>query len=251
MNDSDTMLTATRKSAMPSRFQPTASRRTPPMFLATAHATGLAVLGIDFGDLALILRTHIHSDHFGNTAGVAQRARCPVSYHLADQSLADRGDNGPLQGIGLRGRLLARLFGHLSFDPVAADVTAADGMRLDDFGVAGTVLHTPGHTAGSIALILDSGDAIVGDTLMGGYAGRAVFPTRPNFHSFADDLPAAMESLDKVLAATRGTLFVGHGGPLCHEDVARWRATHGADVRSSPHPPGDPANLSSGGSCWS
>ncbi|MBM4057421.1 MAG: MBL fold metallo-hydrolase [Planctomycetes bacterium] len=82
MNDSDTMLTATRKSAMPSRFQPTASRRTPPMFLATAHATGLAVLGIDFGDLALILRTHIHSDHFGNTAGVAQRARCPVSYHL-------------------------------------------------------------------------------------------------------------------------------------------------------------------------
>ena len=159
--------------------------------------------------------------------------------------------NGPLQGIGLRGRLLARLFGHLSFDPVAADVTAADGMRLDDFGVAGTVLHTPGHTAGSIALILDSGDAIVGDTLMGGYAGGAVFPTRPNFHSFADDLPAAMESLDKVLAATRGTLFVGHGGPLRHEDVARWRATHGADVRSSPHPPGDPAKLSSGGSCWS
>lgn len=208
---------------------------------------GLAALGIDVGDLALILQTHVHSDHVGNTAALARRARCPVSYHPADRSLADRGDNGPLRGIGLRGRLLARLFRHLPFEPVAADVAAADGMRLDDFGVAGTVLHTPGHTAGSIALILDSGDAIVGDTLMGGYAGGAVFPARPNYHYFADDLPAAMESLDKVLAATRGTLFVGHGGPLRHEDVARWRATHGAAVRSSPLPPGEPAKRPSEG----
>ncbi len=191
---------------------------------------GLAAAGIGIGDVSLILHTHVHSDHFGNTAAVARGARCPVSYHPADQSLIDRGDNGPLRGIGLRGRLLARLFRNLAFTPAASDIAAVDGMRLDAFGVAGKVFHTPGHTAGSIAVILDSGDAIVGDTLMGGYAGGAVFPTRPNFHSFADDLTMAMASLDRVLAATRGTLFVGHGGPLRHQAVTRWRAKHGAAV---------------------
>ncbi|MFM7206109.1 MAG: MBL fold metallo-hydrolase [Planctomycetaceae bacterium] len=140
---------------------------------------GLAARGIDVGDLALILQTHVHSDHVGTTAALARRARCPVSYHPADRSLADRGDNGPLRGIGLRGRLLARLFRHLPFEPVAADVAAAEGTRLDACGVAGTVLHTPGHTAGSIALSLDSGDAIAGDTLMGGCAGGPSSPRVP------------------------------------------------------------------------
>ena len=208
---------------------------------------GLAAAGIDVGDLSLILHTHVHSDHFGNTAAVARRAGCPVSYHPADQPLIDRGDNGPLRGIGLRGRLLARLFRNRTFTPATADVAAVEGMRLDAFGVAGTVFHTPGHTTGSIAVILDSGDAIVGDTLMGGYAGGAVFPTRPNFHYFADDLTMAMASLDRVLAATRGTLFVGHGGPLRHQDVRRWRAKHGAAAPSPPPPPRDPAKRLSAG----
>ncbi len=95
-------------------------------------------------------------------------------------------------GRGLRGRILARLFAYLPFLSQAADLDAADGMRLDDFGIAGSVLHTPGHTPDSISVILDSGDAVIGDVMMGGYAGGAIRPTTPNFHYFADDLAAAM-----------------------------------------------------------
>ena len=94
-------------------------------------------------------------------------------------------------------------------------------MRLEPFGVAGSILHTPGHTAGSITVLLDSGAAIVGDTIMGGWAGGAIRRAKPNFHYFAEDLPLAMASLDRILAAATGQLFVGHGGPLDREDVAR------------------------------
>jgi hypothetical protein len=51
--------------------------------------------------------------------------------------------------------------------------------------------------------------------------------TSPNFHYFADDLSTAMASLDRILAVTSGRLFVGHGGPIAHEAVARWRALQG------------------------
>ncbi|MEZ4559412.1 MAG: hypothetical protein R2854_23750 [Caldilineaceae bacterium] len=57
-----------------------------------------------------------------------------------------------------------------------------DGVSLVDLGVNlgadAHVLPTPGHTPGSVSLILpDQGDAIVGDVLMGdGWAGRSVPP---------------------------------------------------------------------------
>ncbi len=191
-------------------------------------AAGCAAVGVSVRDLALILHTHVHSDHFGNTAELATEAGCPVAYHPGDRPLASRGNNGPLKGVGLRGRLLARLLSHLPFHGRAADIDAEEGVRLDAFGIAGSVLHTPGHTPGSISVVLDSGHAIVGDVLMGGYAGGAIRPTKPNFHYFADHLLTAMASVDRILAATSGQLFVGHGGPITHQAVTRWRASHGS-----------------------
>jgi len=125
----------------------------------------------------------------------------------------------------MRGRVLSRLLSYLPFQPASADLPASEGLRLDAFGVAATILHTPGHTPGSVSVLLDGGDAIVGDMLMGGYAGGTLWPSRPNFHYFADNLSLAMESLDRVLRASCGRLFVGHGGPVAHAAVVRWRAS--------------------------
>jgi glyoxylase-like metal-dependent hydrolase (beta-lactamase superfamily II) len=187
---------------------------------------GCAAAGVRMADLALILHTHVHSDHFGNTAHFAARIGCPVAYHEADAGLVAQGHNGRIRGVGLRGRLLAPLVSGVPFERAAADISPCEGMRLDEFGVAGAILHTPGHTAGSVSVMLDSGDAIIGDVIMGGYAGGAIWPSRPNFHYFADDLPGAMASLDRILTATSGRLFVGHGGPLHHQAVKKWRRRH-------------------------
>jgi glyoxylase-like metal-dependent hydrolase (beta-lactamase superfamily II) len=189
---------------------------------AAKIVAGCAAAGVKIRDLALILHTHVHSDHFGNTVDLAAEAGCPVAYHPGDRPIAIRGDNGPLRGVGLRGRILARLLAHLPFRTCTADIDAEDGVRLDEFGIGGSVLHTPGHTPGSISVVLHSGDAIIGDVIMGGWAGGAIRPTKPNFHYFADDLPTAMASVDRILAAASGRMFVGHGGPLRHGDVRAW-----------------------------
>jgi hydroxyacylglutathione hydrolase len=49
------------------------------------------------------------------------------------------------------------------FDGVEPDILTDEGMDLLAFGVNGRIVHTPGHTAGSISLVLDSGEAFVGD----------------------------------------------------------------------------------------
>lgn len=181
-------------------------------------------VSVNPNELALILQTHVHSDHFGNTAELARTASCPVICHAADQPFAEQGSNGRLRGVGAAGTLLSPLFSHGRFPAYHGTQAATDGMRLDEFGIAASVLHTPGHTPGSISIVLDTGDAIVGDLLMGGFAGGLLWSRKPGYHYFADDLPQAMRSLDRVLQLSSGRLFVGHGGPLQHADVAKWRS---------------------------
>lgn len=188
-----------------------------------AIRTGLAKLRIELSELALIVHTHIHSDHMGSTAELASEAKCPIAYHAGDQGIIDQGHNGRLNGIGIQGKILSRLFQNTKLDRIQADVSLVNGLRLDEFGCDACVLETPGHTAGSISLITPAGDAIIGDVIMGGYLGGWLFPSKPGYHYFAEDLAQAMSSLDTILTKTAGTLYVGHGGPLAHQDVERWR----------------------------
>jgi hydroxyacylglutathione hydrolase len=153
----------------------------------------LQALNVEFTDLALILHTHVHSDHFGNTATIAAKAKCPISYHPSDQPIVDRATNGSLKGVGFRGRIMARVFSQVVFKAVKADVPAYEGMSLREYGCDAQVIETPGHTLGSISVLTGDGNAIIGDVIMGGWMGGLLLPNRPNYHYFADDFPLGHE----------------------------------------------------------
>ncbi len=178
---------------------------------------------VEFSDLALILHTHVHSDHMGSTAEIMAEASCPVAYHPLDQAIVDQSHNGILKGVGLRGKVMARFFSNGRFDSVTANLGLFDGMSLSKFWIHATVLATAGHTPGSVSVLLPSGDAIIGDLLMGGIMGGALLSSRPNFHYFAEDIERAMESIDLILSRASRDLYVGHGGPLTHAAVKAWR----------------------------
>lgn len=175
----------------------------------------MARLGVGPADVSLILHTHVHFDHVGSTAELRQLGvKAPIACYPADEPLMKRGNNGPLRPIGVQGRIFRPIFSNARFAPVVADVALADGMRLDEFGVKARILHTPGHTAGSISALLDSGAAIAGDLLAGGFLGGAIAPRRPMYPYFAEDVHQLQESLARLLAERPSIVHVGHGGPL-------------------------------------
>jgi len=180
--------------------------------------------GVKPGDIRLILHTHGHVDHAGSTAALAKTLGAPTAVHRGDEALLRRGRMNPLQPLRLEARLIKPLVDK-PFPPVAPDLLVDETTELAEFGVQGRILSTPGHTAGSISLLLPTGEAIVGDVLMGGFMGGNLFGSRPNYHYFADDLAAVRQSIHALLAAGVEAFYVGHGGPLARDAVARAFAT--------------------------
>ncbi len=137
-----------------------------------------------------VLLTHAHVDHIGAVAAL-QRAGAKVALHEADLPL--------LRGPGN----LAAAMG-LPLEPFEPDVLLQGGEVLP-LGVGEVrVLHTPGHTAGSVCYAI--GDLLFsGDTLFYDSVGRTDFPS--------GDPSALQNSLRNVLFKLEGdyTVYPGHG----------------------------------------
>ena len=201
----------------------------------TRILAAMAQAGVTPHDLALILLTHGHGDHAGSAAALTRETGAPVALHRADLGQVQAGRNDRLNTTGLEARLV-RPFVDKPFPAFTPSLLLDDGVSLIDLGVDlgadAHVLPTPGHTPGSVALILsDQGDAIVGDVLMGGWMGGTLRPSRPNVHYFVDDAAAVQESMERLLALTCVRWHVGHGGPLRHDDVAAAQARLQARIR--------------------
>jgi len=183
----------------------------------------LAAAGVRPADLSLILHTHGHSDHAGSSAGLQGLTKARLAIHAADDAMARCGKNKIGARTSLEAGLLAPIVDR-SFPPVVCDLLLRDEVSLEDFGVDGRVLFTPGHTDGSISILLGNSEAIVGDLLMGGILGGVIAGSRPRLHYFVADYLQVLASVERVLAEGVNRLYVGHGGPLAREDVVQWSA---------------------------
>lgn len=176
--------------------------------------------GVDEKDISLILHTHGHIDHAGSTAELKRRLGAPVAVHAQDAFMLKSGTNGEVKPRNLEAKMIAAMLVK-PFEPVEPDLLLEEEMVLSDFGVEGKVIFTPGHTKGSLSVILANQESIVGDVMMGGIVGGNLFGSRPNYHYFIDDLTALHASMKKILAHKPAKLYVGHGGPLKSADVVQ------------------------------
>ena len=182
--------------------------------------SGVRAAGVNEKDISLILQTHGHFDHAGSTAELKRRLGVPVAVHLADAFMLRKGINGEIKPRNLEARIIKAVVPN-SFETCEPDMLIEEEMTLSDFGVNGKIFFTPGHTKGSISVLLDNNEAIIGDVMMGGVMGGALFGKSPNYHYFIDDLSDLHASLKKIFSWKPSRLYVGHGGPLSPEDAIR------------------------------
>lgn len=184
---------------------------------------GITAAGVDPTDLEMIIITHGHVDHFGAATELQARTGAPVAAHEADLPtyLAGHSDPTKRQPIGVFGHVFTRTPPPNEVtQPLQPDLLLTGEYNLDDHGVDARIIHTPGHTPGSVSVLLDQGDLIAGDMLTGGFLGLLQYrPSNPPFH---DDPDQALDSLQAALSMKPHTLHIGHGGPMPAANVQRW-----------------------------
>ena len=142
--------------------------------------------------LEAILLTHGHFDHVGAVKDLAAETQCDVYLHPDDLSMP------PMMTAG----------------QLYYTKTYAEGTRLQLAGLDIAVLHTPGHTPGSVCLLTET-TIFSGDTLFQGSCGRTDLP--------GGDWATITKSL-KRLAALEGNFWVfsGHGGSTTLRDEKKY-----------------------------
>jgi glyoxylase-like metal-dependent hydrolase (beta-lactamase superfamily II) len=170
-------------------------------------------------DIRLIVITHVHFDHVGNLKALAERCGCPVAIHSNEAHLLRQGEVVHPTGTNLFGNVAASLgrglAPFLKFAAVKPDIIVAEELSLEQFGVSGKIISTPGHTPGSLSVLLPNGTACVGDLAANHYPG-CIGPIVP---PFADNMNTLFDSWDLLLRAGAKTICPGHGAPFSSEHL--------------------------------
>lgn len=179
--------------------------------------------GVDPAKILLIVVTHSHGDHAGCLKAVQERSGAPVMAHRVEADFLERGEGVEVVGVGAVGNFMSfmlRMFpNNARFAPCEVERVVDDEVSLAEFGVAGRVVHTPGHTPGSLSILLDGGDAVVGDNCFDFYP----FGLGPIFPPIVCDVRALLESWRMMLEADVKRVHAGHGPPF---DAGRLRAKY-------------------------
>ncbi len=166
-------------------------------------------------DIQLIVITHGHWDHIGSARAIKELTGAKIAMHRQEKDWLENSLKPLPPGVTTWGRIfggLMSLFMPLVHIPAAnVDVVLADeGLSLTEYGIPGRVIYTPGHTRGSVSVLLETGAAFVGDTAMNDLPLRL----SPGLPIFAEDLPAVKESWKLLLDRGAKTVYPGHGKPF-------------------------------------
>lgn len=187
----------------------------------------LARVGFAPKQVALIIITHRHVDHIGGAAALKEVTGAPVAIHSADAEWLRRGEGGPRPPTGWAGRIfnLTGLPAQRA-KPCEPNILFEQDFALEKYGIGGgLVLHTPGHTAGSVSVLLPDKNVLAGDLASGGlFIGGLALRNRARKPPYEDDPQTVRQSLDLLLKQGANSFYVGHGGPLSSKSVGRYLA---------------------------
>ena len=141
--------------------------------------------------LGLILNTHGHPDHTCGNGFAKEKYHAPLLIHESDAKM-----------LGEGGRILAKMMGFTVSSP-EADKFLRDGDILEFGDESLRIIHTPGHSPGSICL-LGRKECFTGDTLFAGSIGRTDFP-----RSSHDDIMHSLKMLKDL--SDDLVVYPGHG----------------------------------------
>lgn len=168
-------------------------------------------LGYSPSNIDSIIITHHHADHVGSLSELKKVTQAKVIAHPADAVYIDGRlpQPGPARPQWLN-KMLSPLHKLWATTPVRVDTLVTDGDELPMTGSI-KVVHTPGHTPGSISLFVQQERlVIVGDVIAHRFG--LSLPSR----MFTVDVAGEIHSIKKVAGLDFDVICFGHGSPIAH-----------------------------------
>lgn len=176
--------------------------------------------GVGPENLRLLIITHGDIDHTANASYIREKYNTKIAMHKNDLALVKTAElDNILSNFKLRSPMLKVVFRLMSgsinkmfrkmledYEPFEPDLFIDEGFSLQDYGFHARVLHIPGHTAGSIGILSESGDLISGDI----FANMGKPGLAPNALDF-NQMKASAKRLKKMNIKM---FYPGHGSPF-------------------------------------
>jgi glyoxylase-like metal-dependent hydrolase (beta-lactamase superfamily II) len=156
-------------------------------------------------EITRIVLTHCHMDHVGSVQELKGLTNAKVAIHREDAPFlaGEKSLPSPKGAVGVAFKAFSPF---VKTKPVQPDILLEEGDRVGGM----TVVHTPGHTPGSIALYDPEKKLIfIGDT-MRYQNGKLTGPPE----QFTPDMSEALRSIKKVSLMEFDVMLSGHGDPL-------------------------------------
>ncbi len=172
-------------------------------------------VGVQPGNLMLILLTHGDFDHSGNCAYLREKYQSKIAMHKNDLGMVEHGDL--FYSRGSRNIIIRKLVKMIlplfkmslkKSDQFTPDIYLKEGDDLSEYGFSAKVVHLPGHSSGSIGFHTTEGDLFIGDLLENNEKQG------PIKGSLIDNPINFDTSIAKLITLSLNTVYPGHGNPF-------------------------------------
>lgn len=159
-----------------------------------------------------LILTHTHFDHCANAAYLKKKFNCKIIVHKQEANYLETGFSFlAVSHHPLRNKAIKMLNGKFRFfvkvPKTVADKTVDNELSFSVNNVPVKIIHTPGHSKGSITIILNGSAAFVGDNLV------HIKPERI-FPAFADDKYQVFTQWERYIELDIPLFYPGHGIPV-------------------------------------
>ncbi|MBD3314234.1 MAG: MBL fold metallo-hydrolase, partial [Chitinivibrionales bacterium] len=152
----------------------------------------------------------------GSLAAVQRASGAKVVIHRSEADLLRSGKSGEVKPTGILGRLMITFFKNPSYEPVNPDIEIDDEWSAAEYGIEGKVVHTPGHTPGSVGVLLSGGEALVGDLFSAKKSGDTA-----SLPIFAANITELRRTMEKLMKYSPKLFYTSHGHTCSPDAVKR------------------------------
>lgn len=175
----------------------------------------IAHLHLATGKIDYLILTHTHFDHCRNARTIQEEYGSQIVVGEKEADFVEEGYTPIPKGTFPFTKFLVDIgnmlgSGRFSYKPFSAAIRVGDHFNLLDGDLKIDLISTPGHSTGSISIIVDDEIALVGDVMLNMF-GDSIFPP------FADDVPEMIRSWKKLLGTSCRLFLPGHRKEISRE----------------------------------